>query len=49
LSSLLTNPALPLATWIPIATNQFDSNGNFNFTNNMNPLKPRQYYILQLP
>jgi autotransporter-associated beta strand protein len=44
-----TNPALPLAAWTPIATNLFDSSGNFSFTNTVNLLKPREYYLLQLP
>jgi len=44
-----TNPALPFNLWSPIATNQFDSSGNFIFSNAINSLAPRQYYILQLP
>jgi hypothetical protein len=44
-----TNPALPLNLWSRIATNQFDASGNFNFSNTVNLLLPRQYYLLELP
>jgi fibronectin-binding autotransporter adhesin len=45
-----TNAALPLISWTRIATNQFDSNGNFSFTNSIDPAgAPRQFYLLQLP
>ena len=44
-----TNLALPTAAWTRIATNQFDSNGNFSFTNTINLLTPREYFLLQLP
>jgi autotransporter-associated beta strand protein len=44
-----TNLSLPLNQWSPIATNHFDSNGNFIFSNTINPLAPRQYYQLELP
>ncbi len=44
-----TNLALPFNLWSPIATNQFDADGNFIFSNSINPLAPRQYYLLQLP
>jgi hypothetical protein len=44
-----TNIALPLAQWTPIATNVFDSSGNFNFTNAINPNVPGQFYLLQIP
>ena len=44
-----TNLNLPLNLWTRIATNQFDSSGNFNFTNAISATVPRQYYILQLP
>ncbi len=42
-----TNISMPLNLWTPIATNQFDANGNFNFTNAINT--PQKFYILQLP
>jgi hypothetical protein len=41
-----TNLALP--KWIPIATNQFDSNGNFTMTNTLNAVVPQTFYRLQL-
>jgi autotransporter-associated beta strand protein len=44
-----TNVALPLANWVRIATNVFDANGNFNFTNAVNPNMPQQFFLLQLP
>jgi hypothetical protein len=44
-----TNLALPLAQWTPVATNVFDSSGNFNFSNVLNPNLPGQFYLLQIP
>jgi autotransporter-associated beta strand protein len=44
-----TNPALPLNLWTPIATNQFDSNSNFSFTNQIKLNVPRQFYLLRSP
>ncbi len=44
-----TNAALPLNFWTPIGTNQFDTTGNFIFTNSINPGAPRQFYLLQVP
>jgi autotransporter-associated beta strand protein len=41
-----TNVALPLTNWTAIATNAFDSNGQFNLTNGINPDEPQQFYIL---
>jgi len=43
-----TNIALPLANWTCILTNQFDSAGNFDFTNAINPNWPQTFYSLQL-
>ena len=34
--------------WTPVATNQFDANGNFNFTNAMTPGPTQLLYKLQL-
>jgi hypothetical protein len=34
--------------WIPVLTNQFDDNGNFNFTNPVDPDLPQSFYLLQL-
>jgi autotransporter-associated beta strand protein len=44
-----TNVALPLNLWTRIATNQFDSGGNFNFTNAPGTNAPQSFYLLQLP
>jgi hypothetical protein len=41
-----TNVALALTNWTAIATNTFDSNGQFNLTNGINPDAPQQFYIL---
>ena len=43
-----TNVAAPLNQWQPIATNNFDSNGNFIFTNSVDGNSPQQFYLLQL-
>ncbi|HEV2434387.1 MAG TPA: hypothetical protein VG077_00145 [Verrucomicrobiae bacterium] len=42
-----TNLALPLANWTAVATNAFDTNGNFIFTNVIGT-NARQFYLLQL-
>ncbi len=39
-----TNPALPQAQWMPVATNTFDSTGLFNCTNNF-PVTDWQRYL----
>jgi hypothetical protein len=44
-----TNLNLPLLQWTRIATNQFNTNGNFNFTNAVAPGIPAAFYRLQLP
>ena len=44
-----TNVAAPLANWIPIVTNSFDANGNFDFTNPLPPGSPQTFYRLELP
>ena len=41
-----TNLASPLTNWTPLFTNQFDSAGNFNFTNSINPSVPQLFYRL---
>jgi len=43
-----TNLAAPLTNWTRLLTNQFDSNGNFNFTNPAGN-DPQLFYLLQLP
>lgn len=42
-----TNVAQPLANWTRIATNTFNSSGNFAFTNAVSPNAPQKFYILQ--
>ena len=32
-----TNLALPASQWLSVATNSFDANGNFDFTNSVAP------------
>ena len=44
-----TNLSLPIASWPRVATNQFDSHGNFSFTNAPNPNSTQAFYVLQLP
>ena len=44
-----TNPATTISNWTRLLTNQFDSNGNFNFTNSIKANTPQSYYQLQLP
>ena len=44
-----TNIALPLNQWTPIATNQFDSSGNFIFTNAVPTNAPQRFFLLQEP
>jgi autotransporter-associated beta strand protein len=44
-----TNVAQPAATWTRIATNSFDSNGNFSFTNSISQSIPKRFFLLQVP
>ena len=44
-----TNLAAPLTNWPRRLTNQFDSNGNFNFTNSFDPNSSPTFYLLQVP
>jgi polygalacturonase len=44
-----TNVALPLEKWTPVATNQFDGNGQLQFTNAAGPAAPQAFYRLKLP
>jgi fibronectin type 3 domain-containing protein len=46
---MTTNLSLPMTNWQVIATNHFDGNGNFNFTNEIPPAAPQNFYLLQLP
>jgi len=44
-----TNLALPRASWTSIATNTFDLNGYFAFTNSLTPPLPQRFYQIQIP
>jgi hypothetical protein len=46
---LTSNLSLPLSNWVAQATNMFDTNGNFNFTNLFDPANPQQFYRLKSP
>jgi autotransporter-associated beta strand protein len=45
---LLTSTNLAPAAWTPVATNQFDADGNFILTNSITPGSPQSFYLLQL-
>jgi hypothetical protein len=42
------NLALPVSQWPVVATNLFDADGNFSFTNGPGLNAPRQFYLLKL-
>ncbi len=42
-----TNITLPLNQWAPVATNLFDANGHFIFTNTFNPNNQQMFYLLK--
>ncbi len=44
-----SNLLAPLTNWTLIATNQFDSDGNFIFTNAAPTNSPQYFYLIQLP
>lgn len=44
-----TNISLPSAQWPVIATNQFDSSGNFAFTNPISTNSPGLFFRLEIP
>jgi len=46
---VLTATNLTAPSWKVIATNQFDVDGNFNYTNALPTSSPQQFYRLQLP
>jgi hypothetical protein len=43
-----TNLALPLADWTVMASNSFDTGGNFQFTDGITPGTPHMFYVLRL-
>jgi len=40
---------LPLANWSALSPHTFDGSGHFNYTNNVSPNKPRQFFIFKSP
>ena len=44
-----TNLGLPLSNWTPLATNLFDSLGNFVLTNSIDPSVPQRFYTIAVP
>ena len=44
-----TNVTLPLSNWVSLVTNQFDSSGNFSFTNAIVPGIPQRYFRIRTP
>jgi len=44
---LLASTNLAAAPWTPVATNQFDANGNFMLTNTVNQNSPQTFYKLE--
>ena len=43
-----TNVSLPLSEWTRVATNDFDSTGNFAFTSALEAVVQRRFYLLQI-
>jgi len=44
-----TNVATPMSRWVPIFTNSFDADGQFIFTNPINPVEGERYFRLRVP
>jgi autotransporter-associated beta strand protein len=44
-----TNAALPLSQWTFVATNSFDTSGNFQWATSLDPNAPSGFYLLRLP
>jgi hypothetical protein len=44
-----TNVALPLSSWVRLATNNFNGSGAFNITNAITPGIPKEFFDIQLP
>jgi autotransporter-associated beta strand protein len=45
---LLASTNLTAAEWTPVATNQFNTSGNFSLTNTISPNSPQMFYKLQV-
>jgi hypothetical protein len=44
-----TNMAQPLANWMVVGTGNFDSSGNFSFTNGVTADTPMKFYRIRVP
>jgi hypothetical protein len=44
-----TNLTTPMTNWTRLLTNTFDLNGNFDFTNLLNPNGPNRFFRLLAP
>jgi hypothetical protein len=44
-----TNLTLPASQWLSLATNTFDANGNFDFTDSVAPSTLQEFYLLKAP
>jgi len=44
-----TNLSLPAFQWTPVASNVFDSGGNFRYTNAITPNSPAGFFRISLP
>jgi autotransporter-associated beta strand protein len=43
-----TNLSVPISDWLPLATNAFDSSGNFTCTNALVPGPAQRFYLLEM-
>jgi hypothetical protein len=44
-----TDIAAPMPNWVAMATNQFDANGQFTFTNSINLNESKRFFRIGLP
>lgn len=44
-----TDVTAPLSSWSSVATGVFGPTGNFSFTTPIDPAKPQQFYVVQVP
>jgi autotransporter-associated beta strand protein len=44
-----TNVAAPLSGWTYVVTNMFNYDGSFSFTNTIDPAKPKEFFLLEMP
>ena len=44
-----TNVAAAMGSWVPVATNLFNTDGTFNASLPISSTEPRRFYLLQLP